>query len=114
MAEHEYMVVTPDHHSMAGHDQHEPAGHAGHTGPSGGGHGHGGHVQRFRRLFWLMLLLAAPVVGLSPAFGMLLGYEVPAAGALAWVPPVLGTVLYVWGGSPFLSGAVAELRSRRE
>ncbi len=28
------------------------------------------------------------------------------AGILAWVPPVLGTVLYVWGGSPFLTGAV--------
>lgn len=113
--EHEHMVVTPDHHSMARHDQHEPAGHAGHTGHGGGGggHGHGGHVQRFRRLFWVMLLIAVPVVVLSPAFGMLLGYEVPAGGVLAWVPPVLGTVLYVWGGSPFLTGAVAEVRSHR-
>lgn len=70
-------------------------------------------MQRFRRLFWVMLLLAVPVVALSPMFGMLLGYEVPSAGPLAWVPPVLGTVLYAWGGSPFLAGAVTELRSRR-
>jgi Cu2+-exporting ATPase len=109
MTEHEHMVTTPDHHQMSDHDQHEHPSHTGH----GGGHSHAGHVQQFRRLFWLMLLVAIPVVVLSPAFGMLLGYEVPAQGILAWVPPVLGTVLYAWGGSPFLSGAVAEVRSRR-
>ena len=110
MVEHEHLVATPDHDTMSGHDQHAhtaPTGHADHAG------GHGDHVQRFRRLFWLMLLLALPVVGLSPTFGMLLGYEVPMAGILAWVPPVLGSVLYVWGGAPFLTGAVTELRSRR-
>ena len=85
------------------------AGHAHH----GGGHDHVGHVQRFRRLFWVMLLLALPVVALSPMFAMLIGYEVPTNGVLAWVPPVLGTVLYAWGGSPFLTGAVSEIRSRR-
>ncbi len=110
MVEHEPMVATPDHHGMSGHNEHE---HAAHTGNGGSVHSHGGHVLRFRRLFWLMLVLAVPVVGLSPVFGMLLGYDVPAGGVLAWVPPVLGTVVYVWGGSPFLSGAVAELRSRR-
>ena len=109
MTEHEHMVATADHHQMSNHDQHEHSSHTGH----GGGHSHAGHVQRFRRLFWMMLLIAIPVVVLSPAFGMLLGYEVPAEGVLTWVPPVLGTVLYVWGGSPFLSGAVAEVRSRR-
>ncbi len=84
----------------------EHASHAEHAG-------HGDHVQRFRRLFWVMLVLAVPVVALSPMFGMLLGYEVPAGGLLAWVPPILGTILYAWGGSPFLTGAVAELRARR-
>jgi Cu2+-exporting ATPase len=110
MVEHEHLVATPDHDATSGHDQHAhtaPTGHADHGG------GHGDHVQRFRRLFWLMLLLALPVVGLSPTFGMLLGYEVPMAGILAWVPPVLGSVLYVWGGAPFLTGAVTELRSGR-
>ncbi|MEH6822223.1 MAG: HAD-IC family P-type ATPase, partial [Dietzia psychralcaliphila] len=31
---------------------------------------------------------------------------------MAWVSPVFGTVMYAWGGSPFLSGAVSEIRSR--
>ena len=109
MVEHEHMVVTPD-HSMSGHDRHEQAGPAAH---GGGGHHHGGHVQRFRRLFWIMLLLALPVVALSPSFSMLIGYEVPTEGVLAWVPPVLGTVMYGWGGSPFLAGAATEICSRR-
>lgn len=100
----------------AGHDAHAGHGdHAGHDAHAGhGGHaGHGDHVQRFRRLFWLMLVLAIPVVALSPMFALLLGYEVPGTGPVAWIPPVLGTVLFVWGGSPFLTGAVGELRSRR-
>ncbi len=96
-------------HQMSAGSRATGAGHAHH----GAGHGHGGHVQRFRRLFWVMLLLALPVVALSPMFAMLIGYDVPTNAVLAWVPPVLGTVLYAWGGSPFLAGAVAEIRSRR-
>ena len=44
-------------------------------------------------------------------FAELLGYSVPAA--LGWVSPVLGTVLFVYGGWPFLTGAVAEIRARQ-
>ncbi|HET7724136.1 MAG TPA: hypothetical protein VFK68_05825, partial [Propionibacteriaceae bacterium] len=82
------------HAAHAGHDAH--AAHAGHDAQTGHA-GHAGHVQRFRRLFWVMLVLAVPVVALSPMFAMLVGYPVP-TGAWLWVPPVLGTVLYAWGG----------------
>ncbi|MFT4109562.1 heavy metal translocating P-type ATPase [Propionicimonas sp.] len=96
-----------DHSTTAGHTDHGGGSHEGH-----GDHaGHGDHVTRFRRLFWVMLVLAIPVVGLSPMFGMLAGYEVPSG--LAWASPVLGTVIYVWGGAPFLAGGFAELRARR-
>ena len=60
-----------------------------------------------------MLVLAVPVIGFSPMFAMLLGYPLPAAGWVGWVSPVLGTVMYVWGGRPFLTGAVSELRARQ-
>jgi Cu2+-exporting ATPase len=46
-------------------------------------------------------------------FADLLGYELPDLPGLAWVPPVLGSVIYVYGGAPFLTGAVTELRARR-
>lgn len=94
---------THAHHS-ADSDHSRHAGHSGHGG-------HTGHTERFRRLFWIMLAVAIPVVAASPMFAMILGYEVP--GWARWIAPVLGTVMYVWGGSPFLTGAVDEIRARR-
>jgi Cu2+-exporting ATPase len=67
----------------------------------------------FRRLFWINLVLAVPVVLLSPMFADLLGYSLPDTPGLSWVAPVLGTVIFAWGGRPFLTGAVAEVRSRK-
>ncbi|OAH51029.1 heavy metal translocating P-type ATPase [Microbacterium oleivorans] len=93
-----------EHDMRAGHDVH--SGHQGHDMHGG----HGDHVGQFRRLFWINLLIAVPVVAASPMFAMILGYEVP--GWMRWVAPVLGTVMFVWGGRPFLTGAVAELRRR--
>nr|WP_143545515.1 heavy metal translocating P-type ATPase [Rhodococcus sp. 15-1154-1] len=95
-----------------GHGEHsEHGGHTGHTG-HGGHAGHGDHVGMFRRLFWIMLVLAVPVIVASNMFAMLLGYSLPDASWIAWVSPTLGTVMYAWGGSPFLTGAVGEIRSR--
>ncbi|MFS2243206.1 heavy metal translocating P-type ATPase [Microbacterium sp. OR16] len=92
-----------------GHVTH--AGHGDHHGGHGDHHGgHGDHVGQFRRLFWINLLIAVPVVATSGMFAMIIGYEVP--GWARWIAPLLGTVMYVWGGRPFLTGAVGELRSR--
>ena len=43
---------------------------------------------------------------------MILGYSVPQFPGSGWVSPVLGTVMYFWGGRPFLTGAISEIRSR--
>ena len=83
--------------------------HAHHDGHAG----HGDHVARFRRLFWVNLVLAVPVVAFSGMFAMLLGYTVPDVPGATFISPVLGTVMFLWGGWPFLTGAVEELRSRR-
>ncbi len=89
----------------------EHGDHAGH-GHHGSGHaGHGDHVGQFRRLFWINLIIAIPVVAFSPMFAMLLGYSVPSWAG--WVAAVLGSVMYAWGGTPFLTGAVSELKSRQ-
>ncbi|MCF4120902.1 cadmium-translocating P-type ATPase [Antribacter sp. KLBMP9083] len=104
-----------DHAGHTGHAGHtQQMDHTEHAGHAGGGHaGHGAdHVGQFRRLFWIMLVLAVPVVAASPMFAMVLGYALPAIPGLGWVSPVLGTVMYVWGGRPFLTGAVSELRAR--
>lgn len=93
-----------DQASHSGHSEH--AGHAGHAG-------HADHVAQFRRLFWINLVIAVPVVGFSSMFAMLLGYEIPGFPGAAFIAPVLGTVMYIWGGRPFLTGAVSELRARK-
>ncbi|MET9018794.1 heavy metal translocating P-type ATPase [Actinopolymorpha sp. NPDC004070] len=96
----------------AGHseqaEQAEQAGHAGH-----GGHDkHAGHdPEMFRRKFWLSLLLTLPIVATSEMVMRWFGYSLDFPG-ITWVGPVLGTVVFLYGGWPFLAGAVAELRDR--
>ncbi|MBD7994979.1 heavy metal translocating P-type ATPase [Arthrobacter sp. Sa2CUA1] len=96
-----------------GHADHAPADHDAHGHGSHGHGGHGDHVGQFRRLFWIMLVLAVPVVGFNDMFAHLIGYHLPDASWVWWVSPILGTVMYVWGGKPFLTGAVSEVRSRK-
>lgn len=109
------------HTSQMDHDAHDPhgsqEGHGEHTGHDGhDGHaGHGDHVAQFRRLFWIMLIIAIPVIAFSPMFGHLVGYEIPETGILGWLrwlSPILGTVMYFWGGKPFLTGGLSELKAR--
>jgi len=94
------------HTEHAGHSGHDHAGHSGHAG-------HGDHVAQFRKLFWIMLVLAIPVVGFNETFAHLIGYQLPDAEWARWISPLLGTVIYFWGGRPFLTGAVSEIRSRK-
>src|SRR3546814_17859761 len=100
-AEHDHAAVS---HPQSEDERAPAAGQSGHGHADHGGHaGHGDHVARFRRLFWIMLLLAVPVVGFSTMFSMLIGYPLPAAAWVEGVSPILGTVMYVWGGAPFLT-----------
>lgn len=99
------------HTEHAGHGEHGGHGHAGHD--HAGHAGHGDHVAQFRRLFWIMLVLAIPVVGFNSTFAHLIGYQLPDAEWARWISPLLGTVIYFWGGRPFLTGAVSEIRSRK-
>ncbi|HWL34644.1 MAG TPA: copper-translocating P-type ATPase [Frankiaceae bacterium] len=94
-----------------------PAEHADHdsAAPSHEAHdahaGHGG-AAAFARRFWWSLALTLPVVATSHMVMDWLGYDLSFPG-MDWVGPVFGSVVYVWGGWPFLTGGVAELRARR-
>ncbi len=91
------------------HEKH--AGHEGmHAGDLSGHDKHAGHdPEKFRRRFWLTFALTIPVVFTSGMVMDWLGYHLD---GVAWVGPVLGTFIFVWGGWPFLVGAVTELRDR--
>ena len=67
----------------------------------------------FRDRFWLSLLLTIPVVLWSHEVQMWLGYEAPAFPGSELIPPILGTIIFVYGGSVFLRGAMPELRDRQ-
>ena len=84
--------------------------HASHDSPTGGGHD--AHVAQFRRLFFIMLALAVPVVGFNEMFANLIGYDLPDGEWVRWISPVLGTVMFVVGGRPFLTGGLSEARDR--
>jgi P-type Cu2+ transporter len=86
---------------------------AGRDHAAGTGHGdHGDHAAVFRDRFWLTLLLAVPVVVWSHQMQELLGYSAPDAPGSDWFGPVLGSVIFFYGGWPFLSGGWSELRRR--
>lgn len=107
MMEHPNAHASHTEHDTNEHGAHKHNAHAGHEAHAG----HGDHVAEFRRLFWLNLVIAVPVVGLSPMFASLLGYAVPDWGV--WIAAALGTVMYFWGGKPFLTGAWGEIKSRK-
>ena len=97
-------AVREDEHAHHGHGEHP-------SHPSGGGHEHH-HAEEFRRRFWISLALAVPVLAFSPMIRDWLGLP-EVTGAQEAVAPVFGTLVFVYGGRPFLAGAVSELRARQ-
>jgi Cu2+-exporting ATPase len=121
-------MATHEHHASHGGAEHRPAAdqpspdehrqHAEpdeHGGPGGhGGHGgHGDHAAQFRDRFWLSLALTIPVVIYSEMVQEWLNFTPPQFPGSGWVAPVLGTIVFLYGGRPFLEGGLAELRSRQ-
>jgi P-type Cu2+ transporter len=102
---------TPTDHEMAAPAM---ADHATHDAHAGGHDKHAGHsVAMFRDKFWLSLALTIPIVLLSPDVAKWIGYEIPAIPRIDWLPAILGTVVFLYGGLVFLQGAAGEIRARQ-
>jgi len=105
--------------SHAGHCEHcGHEGHAGHEGHEGhGGHDHHSHhahmVADFRRRFWVSTALTIPVLILSPMIQGFLGFRAtlhfPGDSYLQWA---LASIIFVYGGWPFIKGLFDELRKK--
>ena len=93
--------AAADHADRANHGDH--AGHADHAGHD---------PEIFRRRFWLSLALTVPLVVTGEMVMDWFGYSLDLPGQ-DWLGPVLGSIVFWWGGWPFLTGGVAELRGRR-
>jgi len=89
------------HHQHSGHDDH--AGHNKHAGHD---------PEMFRRRFWISLILTVPLVVTSHMVMDWFGYTLDFPG-IEWVGPVLGSIVFLWAGWPFLQGGVREIRDRQ-
>jgi Cu2+-exporting ATPase len=89
--------------------QEAPAAHPKHAAQDE----HAGHsVAMFRDRFWICLVLSFPVLFWSEMVQDWFGYEAPRFPLSDRIPAVLGTVVFVYGGRPFLMGAAREVRDR--
>ena len=66
----------------------------------------------FRDKFWITLLLTVPTVVWSGMIQDWFSYTAPQFPGSRFIPAVFGTIVYVYGGQPFLVGAWHELRAR--
>ena len=92
-----------DHHN---HDHHNHDHHGDHEG-----HGHHHHGD-FKKKFFVSLIFAIPIIFLAPMMGIELPFQFSFPGS-DWVVLVLATILFFYGGQPFLSGAKEELKARK-
>jgi Cu2+-exporting ATPase len=100
---------------MGGQD-HAHMHHAGHTMPEEhlGHDKHEGHSPgMFKKKFWLTLVLTIPVLLYSETIQELLNFSMPAFAGSEWLPAVLGTAIFFYGGLVFLKGAKNELAARQ-
>jgi len=102
MTRHDHQQLTEPHtgHNLSdihvGHDR-----HAGHS------------VAMFRDKFWLSFALTIPVVFWSTDVQHWLGYTAPDFAGSKFIPPILGTVVFIYGGLVFIRGAWGELADHK-
>lgn len=121
-----------EHHDHANHQSHEMShkqehtrhdhgemDHGDHAGQMGHNPGHGemGHdhhrmmIEDFKKRFWVSLVLTVPILAFSPMIQGFFGYE--------WLLPgnpyilfALSSIVYFWGGWPFLKGFYSEVKAK--
>lgn len=90
------------HAEHTGHEQMKHTQHADHTG----------HEQMFRTRFWVSSLLSIPVLLFSGMIQEWLGLNIPPFLGSEWIPFLFSTIVFIYGGFPFIQMAVPELRNR--
>lgn len=76
---------------------------------------HGNHMMHMGNLkqkFWVSVILSLPILFLAPAMGVHLPFQFSFPGS-EWVVVIFATILFIYGGEPFLKGAYYELKSKK-
>ena len=97
-AEHRQASEHAGHDARGAHDTHDK--HAGHS------------ISMFRDRFWLSLAATVPTLIWGHMLPRIFDYSPPSFPGSAWIPPVFGLFVYLYGGAPFVQGAMRELRAR--
>ncbi|WP_100012893.1 heavy metal translocating P-type ATPase [Lentibacillus sediminis] len=95
------------------HDDHDH-GHSDHNHGDHGSHGHHDHgdmVKDFKKRFYISLILTIPILALSPMIQMFLGVDWRFTGDM-YILFALSTVVFFYGGWPFITGAISELKDK--
>lgn len=92
-----------NHSNHMHHDNHESHNH--HSG-------HAHHHGNFKVKFFVSLIFAIPIILLSPMMGVNLPFQFTFPGS-EWVVLILSTILFFYGGKPFLSGGKDEIATKK-
>ncbi|UXR32847.1 heavy metal translocating P-type ATPase [Staphylococcus simulans] len=92
-----------NHSNQMHHDNHESHNH--HSG-------HAHHHGNFKAKFFVSLIFAIPIIFLSPMMGVKLPFQFTFPGS-EWVVLILSTILFFYGGKPFLSGGKDEIATKK-
>lgn len=95
-----------NHMNHSNHMHHD--NHASHDHHSGHAHHHG----NFKVKFFVSLIFAIPIILLSPLMGVNLPFQFTFPGS-EWVVLILSTILFFYGGKPFLSGGKDEIATKK-
>ncbi len=105
-------MTATNHHGHTTDTDHSEHGEGTDRSAHEGHGGHEGHAEMFRRLFWANLVLAIPVLAFSGQVQEWLNYDLSFPGS-GWIAPILGTVIFFYGGRPFLTGGWDEAKQRQ-
>lgn len=97
-----------EHHNHKGHEEHK--NHMNHNEH----HSHEGHDHHgnFKQKFFISLMFAIPIIILSPMMGFKLPFQFTFTGS-DWIVLILATILFFYGGQPFLAGAKDEIKIKK-
>lgn len=96
-------------HHQSHEDENHEHNHHDHDDHSGHDHHHHGD---FKQKFFISLIFGIPILFLAPMMGITLPFQFTFPGS-DWVVLILATILFLYGGQPFLSGAADELKARK-
>ena len=112
------MAMGDAHAGHTGHQAHSEKANAHHSHEGHGGHeGHMGHdhhrmmIEDFKKRFWISLVLTIPILLLSPMIQKWIGISWQFTGS-RYLLFALSSIVYFYGGWPFLKGCFDEIKNR--